>query len=706
MVTVTKRIMSVVLALVLTIAFMPTLVWSSAVPQAHAAANIEMQRLYNPNSGEHFYTASTFERDHLVSVGWNHEGVGWTAPETSNTPVFRLYNANAGDHHYTTSEVERNHLIDVGWDDEGIGWYSDDAQGVALHRQYNPNAVAGSHNYTTSEVERDHLIGVGWNDEGIAWYGVNTEATVTPDPKPVPDPTPVPTPVPTPDPTPDPTPTPDPGPTPTPSESEQVVAKVKQYSYVVKPVNGKLNNIFFVETDNPDPYSFQFVDSSSKYLEDDETALIKPVPWSYADVVYTNDGTRRIANKGYLFYNAGCDTDGGTLELKANIGYSYTETDYGSSYSDGTNYDTGLTVTCPALEDRPDYLLRTYASGKSGFFDKLDAVQDGLNSIALYPKRVLDTGKPNASGYPSLASSPYPELGLNKHIENMYEKGDALLISDCYGFVLDSLGVPGMMGSVAKRLQPNCEVSSGLTHAYSNVTYNGVTKTYGGAGAGSTYPIYTKFVSKTFKFDGTDRGYGTNLSLDTLRAKRLEYAAKSDEFANSALAKLSHESVAKVVGDGAWINIAREGYFGGGRTIGYATYACDGTVDYASDAWVDGRYVNSLERYQPDAKFSDHPTADIILHGVTYTDRLGTTHTTSVTYRYESDGDYWQAFYYYTGNYWYDPSDADKISASLKLTRAQVDAMVKAGEIDGSTSVIPTTKYIYDGTAEPGTPCR
>lgn len=86
--------------------------------------------------------------------------------------MYRLYNANAGDHHYTTSVVERDHLISVGWNDEGIGWYSDDAQAVPLYRQYNPNAIAGSHNYTTSTVERDHLISVGWNDEGIGWYGM------------------------------------------------------------------------------------------------------------------------------------------------------------------------------------------------------------------------------------------------------------------------------------------------------------------------------------------------------------------------------------------------------------------------------------------------------------------------------------------------------------------------------------------------------
>ena len=49
-----------------------------------------MHRLYNPNSGEHFYTGSDAERDHLVSLGWRSEGEGWVAPVKSTTPVYRL----------------------------------------------------------------------------------------------------------------------------------------------------------------------------------------------------------------------------------------------------------------------------------------------------------------------------------------------------------------------------------------------------------------------------------------------------------------------------------------------------------------------------------------------------------------------------------------------------------------------------------------
>lgn len=130
-----------------------------------------MYRLYNPNSGEHFYTASEREQKYLVNLGWKDEGLGWIAPAASETPVYRLYNKNAGEHHYTTNKTERDRLVKLGWTDEGIGWYSDDKQTTPVYRQYNPNAKVGTHNFTTSKSEHDKLVELGWHGEGIAWYG-------------------------------------------------------------------------------------------------------------------------------------------------------------------------------------------------------------------------------------------------------------------------------------------------------------------------------------------------------------------------------------------------------------------------------------------------------------------------------------------------------------------------------------------------------
>ena len=132
---------------------------------------IEMYRVYNPNSGEHFYTAKEVEKNVLVEVGWIYEGVGWHAPEYSHAPVYRLYNKFGGEHHYTTNSSERDALVKAGWTDEGIGWYSDEKKTVPLYRQYNPNAYSCNHNYTANKKENDALVKLGWKEEGIGWYG-------------------------------------------------------------------------------------------------------------------------------------------------------------------------------------------------------------------------------------------------------------------------------------------------------------------------------------------------------------------------------------------------------------------------------------------------------------------------------------------------------------------------------------------------------
>ncbi|MDO4537882.1 MAG: hypothetical protein Q4B54_06955 [Coriobacteriales bacterium] len=134
---------------------------------ALADAGGSMHRLYNPNSGEHFYTASRVERDRLQSVGWSYERVAWEAPD-SGEDVYRLYNPNGGDHHYTTSAGERDLLVAEGWSNEGSGWKS--GGGVAVYRLYNPSAATGAHHYTTSAGERDLLVAAGWSNEGVGWY--------------------------------------------------------------------------------------------------------------------------------------------------------------------------------------------------------------------------------------------------------------------------------------------------------------------------------------------------------------------------------------------------------------------------------------------------------------------------------------------------------------------------------------------------------
>jgi hypothetical protein len=141
---------------------------------AKVSADTNMNRLYNPNSGEHFYTASTGEKNSLVKVGWKDEGIGWTAPD-SGEAVYRVYNPNAkgGDHYYTKNLSEAQGLVKLGWhwdNDAKPVFYSGGS--VNVYVAYNPNAQSGSHNYTTDLNEEDHLISVGWKYKAVAWNGV------------------------------------------------------------------------------------------------------------------------------------------------------------------------------------------------------------------------------------------------------------------------------------------------------------------------------------------------------------------------------------------------------------------------------------------------------------------------------------------------------------------------------------------------------
>ncbi|MGX7303805.1 KxYKxGKxW signal peptide domain-containing protein [Enterococcus columbae] len=136
------------------------------------ATAVQLYRAYNPNSGEHLYTADKAEYDHLVSLGWKGEGDAWKAA-SKGAPVYRLYNPNSGEHFYTISESEYNDVAKAGWKKEGVAFYSDANKGVEVFRLFNPNAKgAGSHHYTTLASERDDLIKAGWKYENVAFFGL------------------------------------------------------------------------------------------------------------------------------------------------------------------------------------------------------------------------------------------------------------------------------------------------------------------------------------------------------------------------------------------------------------------------------------------------------------------------------------------------------------------------------------------------------
>lgn len=128
---------------------------------------VPVWRLYNPNSGLHHYTRSTYERDSLISAGWNDEGASFYVSTLYGTPVYRNYNPNDGNHNWTESAYEHQNLNSVGWNNEGTAWYTAEGATINVYRLYNPNN--GEHVYTTSKYEYDSVMAAGWHGEGVAW---------------------------------------------------------------------------------------------------------------------------------------------------------------------------------------------------------------------------------------------------------------------------------------------------------------------------------------------------------------------------------------------------------------------------------------------------------------------------------------------------------------------------------------------------------
>jgi hypothetical protein len=61
----------------------------------------------------------------LKNAGWNYEGISlyvYSADSNLGTPEYRLYNEADGQHHWTVSASERDYLVSICWNDEGIAW--------------------------------------------------------------------------------------------------------------------------------------------------------------------------------------------------------------------------------------------------------------------------------------------------------------------------------------------------------------------------------------------------------------------------------------------------------------------------------------------------------------------------------------------------------------------------------------------------------
>lgn len=515
-----------------------------------------------------------------------------------------------------------------------------------------------------------------------------------------------------------------------------------KYTYEVIPLLEPFNTYFFVKTENPDPHSFRFADHDSIYSEDGKPGLIELYE-SYsgndvfADVVYENVETLRVKG-GYIFWSGYTDTDGGKLTLQTPT-YDYW------GYIEGWK-DTGRTLTIPKLRDDIDYLIDNYCQGDS-FFDKMDAIQSGLSSICLYSGNYIRGNLIRERCYWKIYRSPYVDQLF--YIGSPYQREDnrRLFASYLYPLVRDSLGFPSTMAMVALRLDDKATYQwSSSSHAYVDVTYNGVTRTYGGQGNGKGQGIAEKNITKYFTFGNDDMG----ISLESLKALHSEYAKIEMEDDVPKDDMLTWRDVTETVGyDGAWVRFDSiftylykaddsDYYHTSPVSSEGGSLYWGGSLGHVRSAWIDGRHVDRYDRFEQGATFEEYPHDAVILTDVTYPvftyrryyvgydqetgtykyeyrDVTVTEHTGILRYDYNEKENTWEVFQYPEYNSDGTQTVTDYATAVILAESGLIDTkyadmlrltydQVLALGVDRNTDLEPERGYNYGGTVEAGTP--
>ncbi|MBR6044487.1 MAG: dockerin type I repeat-containing protein [Ruminococcus sp.] len=525
------------------------------------------------------------------------------------------------------------------------------------------------------------------------------------------------------------------------SASAEGTKDVTDYTYTVTPLLAPFNELFYVKTDNPDPKSFRFIDKSTKYKNkytgDNVTTEIEFYEDDlFADVKYENTETMRVKG-GYIFWSSFHNVDGGKLVLQKKTVYKdgwYTQTRWD---------DTDITVKTSAVMDDVDYLIKNYAKGDT-FFEKLSAVQTGLDSECLYSGSYIRGQVYRAADYWQAYISPYVDQGL--YIGSPYRRKDnkRLLASYLFPFFLDSISFPAMMGAVAERLDSKAEFKwSSYAHYLIDVTYNGETRSYGGAGEGDGQGITEDKIAYKYTFKNSEA-----TTLDKLRALQKTYREIKMDDDIPRDDELTWKQIYDTIAPGAWVKgSVGSGYYywynkGTGENLGGEEFGVGsniywgGDLKWARNCWVDGRYIDGTKDWAVGETFEDHSTDKILVHAVpffelkygydydynydtgkydkVYADVEVTEKVMDLVYEYDEENDRWEAdsACYMKGNSWYSTnydtlkelSDLGYINKkylkSAILTHKQVNAM----DPDRSTDLFPRSGFIYDGTAAPGTP--
>lgn len=492
------------------------------------------------------------------------------------------------------------------------------------------------------------------------------------------------------------------------------------YSYSITPLADNVCYYFYVKTDNPDPTSFDFIDESTTLSSSNECYITRCTT-EFADVKYTDKKTLRVKD-GYIFYSS--QTDGGKVTLE--------------TIKNGRREATKLSLTLPKLKSMEDYLIDEYTTASMTFFEKMDAVESGLDSICLY-SGVYVLGKLNkstTSPYYGLSTSPHVDQDF--YIQDPYYRSDSksMLVSSVYPYRLDSIGFPSEMGAVAKKLDSSATYKwNSSAHWLIDVTYNGETRSYGGQGNGGGQGITSDLIKYVYSFDGSASDACTKNSWSEIRSMIKEYGAMTVKEEEKDLPELTWQQVSDTVGtDGSYVKLVLiNSIFGGGGT-GYTFLYKSGSGSfpgYFSNAWYDGRYFNSHEFFEKGTTFDGEGTAstaaiivkDAVIpfpdapEGKKYLYNYNSIDKASdydaetgvwsgfMRYSYDSSSGTWIAAVYRNSKCYdsekreYSPIDDEEFKAACTLTLEDVKAM----GIDKNANSNPESYYNYDMTVPPGT---
>ncbi len=157
--------------------------WTTISTTSLAGNQVPIHRFFNTGDGTHFFTASAAEaantvatRPDLVSEGIGLNGYDTAGASPSSEAVFRFFDKKDGTHFYTASTNERDALVTTRSSEmayEGTAFYEDalpQAGDTAVYRFF--DTVHGTHLFTQNMSEKASILATRPDlvSEGIAFY--------------------------------------------------------------------------------------------------------------------------------------------------------------------------------------------------------------------------------------------------------------------------------------------------------------------------------------------------------------------------------------------------------------------------------------------------------------------------------------------------------------------------------------------------------